>query len=218
MSDDPPDIVTDNETELDIYQKGKQLIEEQAMIGEDHQNLDLLELETRRAKTENFKASLRGIMEVSHELELLSAKSEQFKRKDELALLNSLRLSCTKHAKALENVGNLIMDRIETMMVDPTTIDMKELDALQEAAIRNLKQLESVVAQSEQIIRIERMSGGRPYGHRPGDYKNPHQYAQYLFSLMSPQEILDGNEGSSVKSKRVKVLSEAEVRELKRRA
>lgn len=159
------DIVT---LEYDsILNEAIKIFTDQALITKKADEVTLQDIQLAKGKSENFLASIAGLIEISHKVELLSAERHKFKRKDELELLNSLREQFHKSAKFSNKIIDSCLSRLDALeerMSSNDTLkpeDFAEFMMLQNYMNSAIETLTAINTGTGKLIKTERESGGR---------------------------------------------------------
>lgn len=162
-----------------VAQKAWELLGEQAMVGKENADITVEGLELGRAKASSFLDAINGLLEVSHQVELLQAEQYKFKRTDELKIMHSLRRLCGHQAKNLEKTVKIASKRLEELMegIDEDLVGSERADAIaqmQSVISSNIDGAAKVTSSFSRLVQLERISGGRPWsGNNRGKATNP---------------------------------------------
>ena len=150
-----------------VFKKALELLSDQAMLGQDTKNISIKDLEISRSKVNNFLSAIGGILEISHQVELLSAEKDKFRRKDELTILNSLRRCCEMSAKTLEGNMKLTQGKLNALEADINEVSPESIAILQSVLHSNIDAGQKLIGAISRLIQLERLSGARSWGgHR----------------------------------------------------
>lgn len=180
-----------------LTEKAQELICEQALMDKEIKDLTIKDLETSRAKTNNFLEALSGLVEISHRIELLSAEKDKFKRKDELDLLHALRETTTKQAKLLSETTDIAAQHLKNLEEKLANEENPEeitkicdsIELMQTNLERGVDTNQKLAATANRIIQTERFSGGRGWGFQQ----------RAMTTNIKLVEMLDGQEGAGKK-------------------
>lgn len=150
----------------DIFNKAVEIFGEQALLTKKPEDITIADLELSRLKSGNFLESLRGLQEVSHQMEVISAEKDRFKRGDELKILNSLLRTCASSATCLEDNVNIAYEKLSDMKENITDADPEKLAMLQSVINSNVDTAAKLTSSLSRLIQLERMSGSRPWGDK----------------------------------------------------
>jgi len=148
-----------------VFITAVEILSDQAMLNKDPSQVDLKELETSRARADNLLSAIGGVIKISHQVDIISAERDKFKRSDELNILNSLRRSCEDSALALEDNAKLARERLTEMMEDPKDVKPEEISSVQDVLHSNIDAGQKLIGSISRLIQLERMSGNRPWGN-----------------------------------------------------
>lgn len=154
-----------------LYETAMSLFSQQATQALKNNNeVDLKDIELTKAKANSFLDAINNVMAVKHELDVASAEKHKFKRKDELELLNNLRIVstiqsevCVKNAEYIRKKVYSVYDNAEARGEE---VDVQELGTLNNILESNIDSSNKITAQSARLIQLERFSGSRPWGSR----------------------------------------------------
>lgn len=147
-----------------VFTKAVEIFADQAMLDKKPEEVDIKELEISKAKANNFLAAISGVIEISHQVEVLSAENDKFKRKDELAILHSLRRSCEMSAKTLEGNMQITQEKLTAMQEDIENVEPDQIFTLQTVMHSNIDAGQKLIGSISRLIQLERLSGSRPWG------------------------------------------------------
>lgn len=163
-----------------LLDKAIEIFNDQASFGQKGNELSVSALELNKARANNFLDAIYGVVEVKHQVEILAAQEFAFKRKDELALLNTYRRTANLQAKSGERIIRMVMKRMKKLRLDLEKEDPSEYPdrgtyASERARITEqialmktildstIDSLQKQVATASRLIQLERMSGNRPW-------------------------------------------------------
>lgn len=142
----------------------------QASVAED---TDIFELERRHAKAVNLRKSVSNIIDLNHELEILSAMHLSFKRTKEMQLMHTLFDQCNNQALSNEKTIVIIQKEIDKLMREGGSIEdgeyLDKMMILQNSLDSGIARTKTIIDSTNALIRLERMSGSRPFGDRKGE-------------------------------------------------
>ncbi len=148
-----------------VYSKALEIFSDQAMLGKDPTKISVKDLEISKAKANNFLDAIAGIVELSHQVEVISASKDNFKRSDELSVLNSLRRTCEISAKGIERLLKKAIVHMEYLEgLDEDQVSVQDLASMQNILNENITTSQKLIASLSRLIQLERMSGNRPFG------------------------------------------------------
>jgi hypothetical protein len=145
-----------------IYAKASEYFKE--LAGFDGEDVTITSLEVSKRKADNFLSSMSGLLEIAHQVEVLSAERDKFRRKDELDVLNSLRRACAKASNSLEQTMGMAEDRMEMLRANPEGVDPESIALLQSVLHQSIDTAQKLISAFSRLVQLERMSGGRPFG------------------------------------------------------
>jgi hypothetical protein len=145
-----------------IYQKASEYFKE--LAGFDNDDVTITSLEVSKRKADNFLSSMSGLLEIAHQVEVLSAERDKFRRKDELEVLNSLRRACGMASNSLEHTMKMAQDRMNVLMNAPEGVDPESIALLQSVLHQSIETAQKLISAFSRLVQLERMSGGRPFG------------------------------------------------------
>lgn len=148
-----------------VMEKACEIFGGQALLDKKASEITLKDLEIGKAKANNFLDAVQGILEIGHQVEIMSADQNKFKRQDELDILHSLLRSVSKISGTLEKTIDVITKKIDRML-ELEEVDIEEVTLLQGMLQVNIDSTQKVIASAGKVINIERVSGGRIWGSR----------------------------------------------------
>jgi hypothetical protein len=168
---------------------------------------DLVDVEFKNAKSTSFVDALGNLPVISHELEILGAESNKFKRVEELAVLHKLRNQCDKQIDAEAKTLELLETKLDEMLADFENASPEDILNMQ-AAVRNSREATAgMIKTFEHLIMVERKSGSRPWGPRSPRTQN-------ITYFQGMQNLHRGNRGggddANGKPKKARPLSATE--------
>jgi len=86
---------------LKLFETAAQVFSDQAMVGSGAKDTTVKDLELTKAKANSFLDALNGVIEIQHQVEILSAQQQGFKRNDELRVLNLQRETNERWSNAI---------------------------------------------------------------------------------------------------------------------
>lgn len=200
----------------DLIRVAMDIFGEQANISSNSSEVTSEKLQLSKARSDNFLASVSGIIEMSNKIELLQAQQYKFKRHDELRLLNNLREQYEKAAKFSNTVMNTCLNKMEDLqyniMENQGTIDdeiLMEIGALSNMMDNAVVSLRNISKGSTELLKAERETGGRSHGgnnnsNNGGVYNN-----LYLSSLKGTNQ-----DNEKTKAERIRDNYKGEIRKL----
>jgi len=147
-----------------VFHKAVEIFSDQMMLEKDPNEITVKDLEVSKAKANNFLDAIAGVLEISHQVEVLSAEKDKFKRSDELRVLNSLRRSTEKCALGLESTISMAQERLEMLMQDISQADPEKIAMLQAVLNSCVETGQKLIGSMSRLVQLERMSGGRVWG------------------------------------------------------
>lgn len=148
-----------------VYEKALEIFSDQAMLDKDPANISVRDLEISKAKANNFLDAIAGIIELSHQVDVIAAAKDNFKRSDELAVLNSLRRTCTLGAKGVEKLLRKSIQHMEYLeSLEDAEVTVQDIAGLQTIINENVNTSQKLIASMSRLIQLERLSGNRPFG------------------------------------------------------
>ena len=147
-----------------VYERAVTIFSEQTMLNKDPDKVTLKDIELSRSKAANFLDAISGVLEIGHQVEVLSAETNKFKRKDELEILQDLLLTCKKQAKFVSRNIDLAQERLEELYEteDP---DSEQIALLSNIMNCSIDSSQKIISSMARLVQLERMSGSRPYGN-----------------------------------------------------
>lgn len=148
-----------------VFRKAVSLFSKQAMLHENDEET-LASIELTDSKANSFLKSIHNLMSISHEIDIMSAEKDRFRRKDELRILNNLREQCELQSQAGLNTMQMISKRLNELQnaISGDPIDLEEIANLQALLDNAVVNTQRVVASTSRLIQLERTSGSRPLG------------------------------------------------------
>ncbi|TFH07779.1 MAG: hypothetical protein E4H07_08645 [Nitrosomonadales bacterium] len=148
-----------------VLEKAVEIFSDQAMLDKDISAISVKDLEISKAKANNFLDAIAGVVEISHQVEVISAAKDNFKRSDELNVLNSLRRSCELGANGVEKLLTKAVQYMEYLSELPAEeVTVEQLANMQAVMNENIGTSQKLIASLSRLIQLERLSGNRPYG------------------------------------------------------
>jgi hypothetical protein len=147
-----------------VFEKAIEIFSDQAMLDKSVSDITIKDLEISKAKANNFLDAIAGVIEISHQVDVLSAERDKFRRKDELAILNSMRRTVATQTEALEKNAMIASAQLSKMMETPETIDAERLALLQSVLNSSIDVGSKLISSASKLIHLERHSGGKPWG------------------------------------------------------
>lgn len=140
--------------------------EQAALMTKPAETITIKEIQLSKAKSENFLASIAGMIEISHTVEVLRAEKDKFKRKDELRLLNRLFKQYDRISTFSEKALDLSMDQLEALDEDfaeegLTEEGLQRMGMLHGYMENSVNTLNSLARGISGLIKTERSSGAR---------------------------------------------------------
>lgn len=154
-----------------VFDKAIEVFSSQAMLDKPASEVTIKDLEISKAKANNFLDAIAGIIEISHQVEVLSAEKEKFRRQDELDILNSLRRTIAIQSKALEKNAHIAaqqLEHISSQMEDAESalaVDSERLALIQSVLNSSIDIGSKLISSAAKLIHLERHSGGRVWGN-----------------------------------------------------
>jgi len=153
----------------EVFKKAVDIFSDQAMLSKDVSEITIKDLEISKAKANNFLDAIAGILELSRQVDILSAEKYKFKRVDELEILNSLRRTIALQAKSLEKNAFVAQSQLDIMINDPLSTDPEKLALVQSVLNSSIDVGNKLITSTAKLIHLERHSGGGSWGnHRHG--------------------------------------------------
>lgn len=147
-----------------MFDKAVEIFNEQMGFDKDPKDIKLADLELSRAKAKNYIEAIANIAEISHQVEVLKAERDKFKRSDELGVLNSLMRTLQGQASITERSAQMIQDKMDEYESDMSQVGPEELALLQTVLQSNIDTTSKIIAGTSRLIQVERLSGGRSWG------------------------------------------------------
>lgn len=148
-----------------VFKKAVQIFSDQAMLDKDPRNISIRDLEISKAKANNFLDAIAGLVELQHQVEVISASKHGFKRADELTVLNVMRKTCEISAQSVEKMLRKAMKHMEYIEgLDESEIKVEDMVNLQNLINENVGISQKLISSFSRLLQLERMSGNRPYG------------------------------------------------------
>lgn len=142
-----------------------ELFKEQALISQDD-GATLKDIELRRAKASSFLDALNNSLEVSHMAEIISARDKEFKRHQELAVMNPMLNSYELAANLCQKSMGYLVNRLNNAYENFDNLDMKEVNQLQAAYDNAISNMNTLVAGFSKLVTMQRQTGGLRLGAR----------------------------------------------------
>lgn len=188
-----------------------ELFADQALLGKNATDITIKDLETSRAKSNNFMEAIAGLVEISHKVELLSAEKDKFKRADELRTLNMQRDMIEMQTKGVHKTLEMAIERLEQLEKnlregfadeDEENKVTDQIAMMQQVMTMSVDTGQKLVASLSRLIQLERYSGGRSWG-----------YSQRAMTTnIKLVEMLDGEKGK--KPNEIRDITPDELREM----
>lgn len=131
------------------------------------------ELHLSKLKTQNLMDSISNVIEVTHGIELIKAQKSQFKRADELTILNSLRTQyeaateqSDRTVKLLSEHASRLLDKLENNSDEFTEEDWLKLSTTQRHLYSSVDLMGNIGTGIQKLIKTERDTGGRSTSNR----------------------------------------------------
>lgn len=156
-----------------LFNKAVELFTDQASLTNTGEEVTLRDLETKRLKATNFLDGINGLIELQHQLEVIQEEKHKFKRKDELATLNTLRETVHRQSEILQKHVDVTYYKLEELMKsldkdfeddDKRLAQVDKIALIQEILDKQVTTGQRIIAGISRLIQLERFSGSRPFG------------------------------------------------------
>jgi len=154
-----------------VYEKAVEIFSEQALLNKKPSEVTLKDIELSRAKASNFLEAISGVLEIGHQVEILSAEQNKFKRGYELTILQKLLKSCDMQASFVEKNLTIIQERLDALFKNDDA-DPEQIALLQSIMNSSIDASQKIIASMARLVQLERMSGSRPWGREKSQQTN----------------------------------------------
>jgi hypothetical protein len=148
-----------------LFQEAAELFHKQALTSQD-KNATLKDIEVARASASSFLDALNNALEVTHLAEMAATRKKEFKRDDELAVMNPMLKSYQAAARLCQKSMDGLVRRLDLAYENFDNLQIAEIKQLQDAYAFAIDNMNTLVTGFSKLLTMQRKTGGLRLGAR----------------------------------------------------